>query len=216
MAEGHTSETISKRRLILIAAGSFVAAVAIAACFILPAEFRLDPTGFGRATGLDRLAGTKEVSVDAASLGATSSARLTAAPFRSETIEIPLTSGLQYEGSELEYKVRMKKGDMIVFAWEVIGTTPAEEFYSDFHSQSDPNPDIKVVSYHADLGNRQSGGLVAPFDGIHGWYLQNQGIDPVKVRLRLSGHYTLVTPEELAAASAAAAQSPQPTGPPGP
>jgi hypothetical protein len=32
--------------------------------------------------------------------------------------------------------------------------------------------------------------LTAPFDGVHGWYLQNQSDHPVVVRLQLAGFYT--------------------------
>ncbi len=36
--------------------------------------------------------------------------------------------------------------------------------------------------------------MVAPFDGIHGFYLQNQSEKPVQVRLRIAGFYDLIPP----------------------
>jgi hypothetical protein len=38
--------------------------------------------------------------------------------------------------------------------------------------------------------------LVAPFDGIFGWYLQNQSEAPVTIKLDLAGFYQLIPPGE--------------------
>jgi hypothetical protein len=34
--------------------------------------------------------------------------------------------------------------------------------------------------------------LIAPWQGIHGWYWQNKSGAPVTVRLRMSGFYELI------------------------
>ena len=47
-----------------------------------------------------------------------------------------------------------------------------------------------TLSYRLGLGNTAQGTLAAPFDGVHGWYLQNQSTRPVVVRLQLAGFYT--------------------------
>jgi len=41
-----------------------------------------------------------------------------------------------------------------------------------------------------------SGALVAPFEGVHGWYFQNQSDKPQTVHLKISGFYDLVPPGE--------------------
>ena len=57
--EGLAPQPPSRRKLLLITGGGFLAAAAIAVLFVLPAEMHVDPTGFGRLTGLTRLAGPK-------------------------------------------------------------------------------------------------------------------------------------------------------------
>ena len=52
--EGVVPEPPSRKSLLLITGGGFLAAAVIAVLFVLPAEMHVDPTGFGRATGLDR------------------------------------------------------------------------------------------------------------------------------------------------------------------
>jgi hypothetical protein len=37
---------------------------------------------------------------------------------------------------------------------------------------------------------------VAPFEGIHGWYFQNQSDKALTVHLKLSGFYDLIPPGE--------------------
>lgn len=195
--EGHAANPPSRRKLAVLVAGGFVAASLITVCAVLPAEFHLDPTGFGAATGLMSLSAapeTKSAPASSATPGqpaATTLAREYPAPFRTDTIDIPL-KGASSEGSELEYKVRMKPGATLVYSWSV--NAPPEEFYYDFHSQQLPSPGPKevVISHKAGLGVGGNGALVAPFEGIHGWYLQNQSEKPVVVHLKLSGFYELL------------------------
>ena len=204
--EGRTSEPPRRQTLLMIAGGGLLAATVITVLFVLPAEFRLDPTGFGRLTGLTRLAGPKTVTTPApsatgpAATAATATARYYPAAFRSDTIDIPLSSGeIDPEKSELEYKVRMKAGDSLVYSWTVSGITNPEEFYYDFHGETPAGPGVpvaKVVEYRQATGVQSHGVLIAPVPGVHGWYLQNQSVKPVVVHLKLSGFYDLVPPGE--------------------
>lgn len=195
MTEGHVANPPSRTRLALLVAAGFFAASAITICAVLPAEFHVDPTGIGTATGLMGLSAAPEAQgapASAAKPGAPAVlAREYPTPFRSDTIDIPL-KGAESVGSELEYKVRMKPGATLVYSWSV--DAPAEEFYADFHSQQWPSPGPKevVISHKAGIGTGASGALVAPFEGIHGWYLQNQSEKPVVVHLKLSGFYDLL------------------------
>jgi hypothetical protein len=45
--------------------------------------------------------------------------------------------------------------------------------------------------YRKATGDREHGSLVAPFDGIHGWYYRNDTDMPIVVRLTVSGFYEL-------------------------
>ena len=60
---------------------------------ILPAEFRLDPTGFGRLVGVDRLAGPTEVEVAVGGPDGGSPVNFSATPFSDDRIDIPLKRG---------------------------------------------------------------------------------------------------------------------------
>jgi hypothetical protein len=111
-------------------------------------------------------------------------------------VEIPLTGFLGgLYGSELEYKVRMKKDATLIYAWEVTGTTDPRDVHFDFHGHTTPKPggeSMTVATYKQAYGLSRQGALTAPFDGIQGWQFSNSGDKPVVVRLRLAGFYDLI------------------------
>jgi hypothetical protein len=191
MTEGHIPVTPPRKTLFAVLGGGTVVAAVILVGAVLPAEFHIDPLGIGKATGLLKLSQPEEVKV-ALPAGSVSNeiAHTYPAPFRTDTISIPLESGDNREGrNELEWKVRMKKGQTLVYSWSV--EAPPEEFYVDFHGESEPTPEKKVISYHEGISTGANGSMVAPFDGIHGWYLQNQSAKAVVVHLKLSGFYEM-------------------------
>ena len=187
--------TVSRRRLSALTAGAVLLAGVIITVAVLPAELGRDPTGLGRATGLDRLWAPPERAAEAR---AAARAGVQDRPFRTDVIEIPLTGMTTGpEGYSLEYKVRMARDAALVFAWEAVGARDASDLEFDFHGHTvsaDPKAAMTVASYEKGTGTRRSGWLIAPFDGIHGWYLQSWAEQPVVVRLRLSGFYELVPP----------------------
>jgi hypothetical protein len=203
--EGQIPDPPSRKRLLQTTAGGFVAALAIAVLFVLPVEMHMDPTGFGKLTGLDRLAGPETVKLDKAAPAssgapAQAAARYYPAAYRSDVIDIPLdTPDKKPEASELEYKVRMKAGDSLVYSWTVSGLSPPQEFYFDFHGETPAgpgNPKARVIEYRQDTGPKSNGVLIAPIQGVHGWYFQNQSAAKVVVHLKISGFYELVPPGE--------------------
>jgi hypothetical protein len=191
MTEGHIAVAPSRKTLFLVLGGGLAAASVILMGAVLPAEYQIDPLGIGRATGLLQLAGPKEVEMALPATDAANAvAHFYATELRTDTVEIPLAaSGDADQGDNLEWKVRMKQGDTLVYSWSV--AAPAEEFYSDFHGETAPTPEVNVVTYKKGTGIESHGSMVAPFDGIHGWYLQNQSQQPVTVRLKLSGFYEM-------------------------
>lgn len=197
MADDETVQPMSRGRLLLAVAGAAVAAGVILFAAVLPAQFGRDPTGLGKLTGLGRLWAPSEVKIDA-SAGAVPLAREYSAGFRSDVVEIPLTSLMQSaKGYELEYKVRMRKDATLIYEWRVLGAENPEDLYYDFHGHTlSPDPGVKmtVATYRQAYGDHQQGALTAPFDGIQGWYFQSSAARPVVVRLRLSGFYELVPP----------------------
>ena len=165
----------------------FVAAL-ILTLFILPAEYGVDPTGLGARMGLLALSkpGTAVASEDIA-LAPAENTHFYPSAFHSNVIEIPLKA----EG-ELEYKVRMKADDTIVYSWSVDKGVA----YYDFHAESEP--DSKDLRYKEEQAGASSGhgSLVAPFNGIHGWYWLNLEEHPIVITLRVAGHFELRPQEE--------------------
>jgi hypothetical protein len=192
-AEAQIAQPPKARRLLWFTLIAATLAAAIMFCAVLPAEYGFDPTGFGRATGLTRIAAAEPETVAAvAPAGEGAAARYYEAVFRTDTIEIPLPAD-----GELEYKVQMKPGGTLVYSWDVEGFENPEWFYYDFHGENWPRPKdekAKIAEYAQKTGVKASGSLIAPFEGVHGWYLQNQGGKPVTVHLKLSGFYDLIPP----------------------
>jgi hypothetical protein len=184
----------SRRRLLAATAVTLAMAVLVVLAFVLPAEYGRDPLGVGRLTGVTRLWSPEDETVDARS-SAGPLAREYEQPFRSDVVEIPLGGFLAgAQNSELEYKVRMRKGAALVYAWEVTGASEPRDIRFDQHGHTTPAPGqpMEVVSFRQGSGLRQQGSITAPFDGIQGWQFSNAGDGPVVVRLRLSGFYDLV------------------------
>jgi hypothetical protein len=198
-AEGHIANPPSSGSIALLTVGALVVASAIVVLFVLPAEFHRDPTGFGKLTGIDQLAGPEILTAADLPSDAATPARYYDTPFREDIIEIKLAP--EDKGmNDLEYKVRMKPGATLTYSWNVTGDEEHPDwFYYDFHGETWPNPpDTKstVVEYRKETGLKLSGSLIAPFEGVHGWYLQNQSDKVQVVHLKLSGFYELVPPGE--------------------
>ena len=165
----------------------------IVVCVVMPAEYRKDPTGFGRLTGLLELtmphaaAPEPAAATDATGKAATpeaaadpkTAAHFYPAVFKTETVKIPIGPD-----GELEYKVKMKAGQTMVYSWEV----DRGAVYYDFHGEpADPKQSKSYLEVQET--KNANGSLVAPFDGIHGWYWLNVTSEPNVVTLKLSGFY---------------------------
>lgn len=110
--------------------------------------------------------------------------------FRTDTVEIPLAAaGDANGGHEIEYMVRMTTGQRLAYAWTAQG---ADDFWHEFHGHTEE----AVTFYEKADGVEHQGSLIAPFDGIHGWYFENRTANPVVVRLRIAGFYELESSAE--------------------
>lgn len=181
-------------RLLFGTVGAVVAAILIVCGGILPAEYNVDPLGVGKLTGIVRLWAPEEKTVGTRA-GSVAYAREYDVPYRQDVVEVPLGGFLSgNENSELEYKVRMKKGATLTFAWEVAGTSEPRDVHFDQHGHTTPKPGetMSVASYKQAFGLKQQGAITAPFDGIEGWQFSNSSENPVVVKLRLSGFYELI------------------------
>lgn len=113
-----------------------------------------------------------------------------ASAFRTDTVEVMLLPAKDgRRRNEIEYAVRMKAGDVLVYT---VSSPGAPDVYQEFHGHTAE----KVTFYKKAAGVVHHGSLVAPFDGIHGWYFDNKGDKNAKVVMNLSGFYELIPPGE--------------------
>lgn len=196
--EGHVSVPPSKKNLLLLTGVAGIIGFLIVFGAVLPAEYNQDPLGIGRVTGLSRLWMPKQVNIGA-SVGEEAAAHRYPASFRSDAFEIPLAaSGDPQRRNALEFKVRMKKGEAVVFSWAAAGLAAPDDLMFDFHGHTVARPEgkapVSVVDYEKASGAGANGAITAPLEGIHGWYFRNRSDKPITVRLKLAGYYELIPP----------------------
>ena len=188
------TEQPTKRTIWRMLGGALTVATLALVLFVLPVEFKYDPTGFGRLVGLDQLAAATEWTEVEMPEGGVNIVHFYDTPFRTDTVDIPLGGN----DGDLEYKLRMKEGDSVVYSWRVLEIDNPEWFYSEFHGHTEtPTGGVgEVMFYRRETGSTENGTFIAPFEGIHGWYLQNQSENPVVVRLELAGFYEVI-PDQI-------------------
>ena len=196
----------SRGTLLKSALWTFVGAVIVTVLFVLPAEYGVDPTGLGEKLGLTRLSGAAAPDVDATprivrgtyptvspdeefdyfepeTLGEPFS-RPQESVFRTDSITVELA-----EFEQVEVKAVMQQGDAIVYSWKLVA---GEAVYSDFHADPldvEKFPEGYYIRYHESEDGAESGSLVAPFTGNHGWYWLNIEENPVTIELEVRGYY---------------------------
>jgi len=108
--------------------------------------------------------------------------------YRTDVIDIPLEPF-----GELEYKLGLNEGDSIVYQWDAVDLDDPEKLWAEFHGHTPPVDNVgDLMFYRKATGGSERGTLVAPFTGIHGWYLRNDGAEPIVVRLKVAGFYELL------------------------
>lgn len=107
--------------------------------------------------------------------------------WRTDSIDVPVPVG-----KGLEYKLKMKKGQTVVYNVTYGTLADPTRMVVEFHGHT---PQVNGVGdlmfYSKTGGSPQSGAFSAPWDGIHGWYLKNESPAGVVVKLELAGFYEL-------------------------
>ena len=187
-------------------ARSVVLAIVVAAVLlvtaVLPAEYGIDPTGIGRALGFTKLhaPATRTIEVKDV-IGGNERVREVPIPSPGEPTPLPNPAVHQSQDAppqtrtvtvtlsvdkETEIKAIMQEAKVIVYAWRVEGGN----VYSDFHGHDPAIGGEAFVRYREDQETAgDSGSLVAPFAGEHGWYWLNVSPTPVTVTLTLTGFF---------------------------
>lgn len=109
------------------------------------------------------------------------------AKWRTDTVRVPVPAG-----KGLEYKLTMKKGEGLVYNISYGTLADPGSMLTEFHGHTaQVNGVGDLMFYSKTGGSPQSGVFTAPWDGIHGWYLKNDGPKDVTVTLELAGFYVL-------------------------
>ncbi len=105
--------------------------------------------------------------------------------WRTDIIDVPVPPG-----KGLEYKLTMKKGETLVYHISYGNLVDPAKMVSEFHGHTEQVGGVGDLMFYAKTaGSPQSGAFTAPWDGIHGWYLKNDGTTGVVVKLELAGFY---------------------------
>lgn len=197
-SEPQTKQSLVKATLIAI-----VAAAVILVLVVLPAEYGIDPTGFGTATGLTAMNSEPVQTIQITDVvGGNETLREVEIPAFGEPTPLPNPSVYQDEGdmkpetrtmevlipaeAETEVKMVMTEGKAAVFSWSV----DRGDIYVDFHGHDASfGPDFFVRYKEQQEGAGNSGSLVAPFSGEHGWYWLNYNEFDVTVTLTITGYF---------------------------
>jgi hypothetical protein len=174
-------------------------AVALLVTVVLPSEYAIDPTGIGRMLGLTQMGEIKmSLAIEAEQDRAADSARVAAVetavtdpapsaePASRARAKADETSVTLKPGEGTEVKVEMAKGARVRYEWTAAGGPVNHNTHAD-------GPGGASHLYAKATGvERDSGELVAPFDGHHGWYWRNRTEGEVTVTLKTSGEYKAV------------------------
>jgi hypothetical protein len=201
MSKDMDQNTPSSNKLMKACIGAFGLAAVLLVLVILPAEYGIDPTGFGKITGLSNLATPARVIEVPDPLGGNQALREVQIPEFGEPTPLPNPAVFQDQpeapqtrtmqivipaDAETEIKVKITEAKVFMFSWEVDQGT----LYVDFHGH-DPSfgPDFFVRYKEEDEGTGGNGSVTAAFSGEHGWYWLNYNEFDVTVTLTVTGYF---------------------------
>ena len=170
MTDASQTDAPSLASLVKAMAIAFVLAVVLLVLVVLPAEYNVDVTGFGRAIGLTVL-----------SAPPTDTAASEAERADRTVVTVP-------PGKGVEYKFTIRDGQKLKYSW----TSDSRALFYDFHGEPKGAPSDVFESFSVGKDTLVKGTFTAPFDGTHGWYWKNSGPKPVRVTLVTSGTYEIV------------------------
>lgn len=200
----HEIEAPSATNLLKATIATIIGAIILLVLVVLPAEYGVDPTGFGELTGLNTLSGEAYETIEIIDIiGGNEVMREVEIPMFGEPTPLPNPSVFQDQEQEAktismaielgafeqtEIKTVLDEGKVIVYSWQVAGD---KDVYFDFHGHEESfGPDFYVRYKERQEGlNKSSGSLTAPFYGEHGWLFLNINEEPVSITLNIIGYY---------------------------
>lgn len=182
---------------------TLVVALLLLVLVVMPAEYGVDPTGFGTAVGLmpAEEEGNVEVIEVRDVVGGNETLREVEVPDVGDPTPLPNPAVFQDQaeaaGSETleielpvdgqtEIKLYMEEGKVALYSWSV----EEGDVYVDFHGHDPSFGDDFFVRYkEQQQADGNHGSLTAPFSGEHGWYWLNINEHPVTITLEVTGYY---------------------------
>ncbi len=198
-------ELPSSKHLLRSTIIALVIATVLLTTVVLPAEYGVDPIGIGRVLGLTQMGEIKTNLAEEAKRDREAAAAppAPAAPVAQErpTKQVPQSQSFGNEptaeagrndsmtvtlkpGQGVEIKLDMVKGAKAAYEWTATGGGLNFDLHGDNASKA-------FISYKkGNNAERDSGELVADFDGSHGWFWRNRTSGEVTVTLKTSGVYS--------------------------
>ena len=102
---------------------------------------------------------------------------------RQDTVTLELPAG-----GELEYKLAMALGGRLDYSWQTNGPV----VYVDFHGEKTGDDSGAFTRHKNGDFARDSGTLIAPFDGRQGWFWRNSSGQSVTITLEMRGQYDII------------------------
>ncbi|WP_306149965.1 MULTISPECIES: transmembrane anchor protein [unclassified Roseibium] len=185
----------SNRQLGSMSVVAAIGAAAIGVMVYLPAEYGIDPTGFGSVLGLTEMGEIKQQlakeaaedeklhnSQDSSSLIDGVLGLFISSAQAQDAWKDVVTFTLE-PGAYTEIKATMEKGATLTYAWMADGG----RINFDLHAHAGG----ENVTYEKGRGETSGeGSFETPFAGDHGWFWRNRDKSAVTVTLQLRGDYS--------------------------
>jgi hypothetical protein len=171
-----TEHVVSTKTLVKSTIAATIIAAVVFVCFILPAEYNIDPTHIGHKLGLTALAHHDDEPTQAAQGSAVTEQG-------QQVIEVTVPAG-----KGIEYKFQMDQHDKMTYEW----LTDGAQLYFDLHGEPEGDTTGYFESYAIATLSEMKGSFTSPFTGSHGWYWKNTSDQPVAIQLIVKGQYTVI------------------------
>lgn len=178
----------SKKTLLKASGIAAVIAAAVSVCFILPAEYNIDPTGIGGALGLTSLSGVADEQAPTEPTGKITYFTKDMSAYKKSAVIVHVPAG-----KGVEYKFDIAKGEKLQFSWAVKGVEANDAaLFFDFHGEQTSGKRGYYESYTIGTAKSVKGLFTAPYDGHHGWYWKNKTDADMQVELTTQGAYEII------------------------
>ena len=195
-----TGKLIKSTILAAITAGIILVTI------VIPAEYGLDPTGFGEKIGLKKMGEIKvSLAKEAAEEQNKAADKQDVAVVKTEPVtesveaapDVPVQTEAEKKISTheieitiapngaAEVKAVMEKGAVLNYSWQTDGGKAVYNMHGDSEKLK-----INYHNYNKGKATEKSGKMTAAFEGSHGWSWRNRTSETFTVTLKTEGEYS--------------------------